>query len=211
MLENLDLIRPVRKQGSERFHSAGRDVGIDVLAFWQWSGSDLLSNALRGKLGEFLVACDLGVSDGIRNEWDSFDLRTKAGARVEVKTSAYLQSWHQERLSKVSFGIAPTYAWEGSTNRFSTERKRHADVYVFCLLAHKDKKTVEPLNVSQWEFFVLPTRLLNEAFGSQKTITLSSLKKLNPIQVEFGSILSAVDSAFEISEICHSLPICSDL
>jgi hypothetical protein len=30
-------------------------------------------------------------------------------------------------------------------------------LYVFCLLAHKDKSTLDPLNMDQWQFFVLAT------------------------------------------------------
>jgi len=51
-------------------------------------------------------------------------------------------------------------------------------VYVFCLLHHEDKQTVQPLNLDQWEFYVLATEQLNKYARSQHSITLNSLKRL---------------------------------
>jgi hypothetical protein len=42
-------------------------------------------------------------------------------------------------------------------------------------LTHKDQATVDPLNLDQWTFYVLPTRVLNEVLGNQKTVALSRL------------------------------------
>src|SRR5262245_3216737 len=66
-----DLLRivPTRKTGTEEFHRNGTPVGTNLLQFWCWCNSDLLSNAARGKLAEYLVALDLGVADGVRTEW----------------------------------------------------------------------------------------------------------------------------------------------
>ena len=72
-----------------------------------------------------------------------------------------------------------TLKWDPETNRQTGEPHRAADVYVFCLLAHKDQATLDPLNLDQWEFYVLPTVILNERKRSQHSITLPSLKKLN--------------------------------
>lgn len=44
---------------------------------------------MRGVVAEFLVACDLGIVDGFRAEWGPWDLETKSGIKVEVKSSAY--------------------------------------------------------------------------------------------------------------------------
>ena len=104
-LEHIEVV-PLR--GNERFRGNGADTARDVTSFWRWACSDLLNNAQRGVLAEYIVATDLGVADSIRVEWDAYDLRSPAGKRVEVKSSAYLQSWHQDKLSSVGFSIAPT-------------------------------------------------------------------------------------------------------
>jgi len=116
----------VRRTGDEPFHENGHSLGFDVREFWSWSSSDLLSNALRGRVAEFLVAKALGVADGVRNEWDAFDLTSKTGITVEVKSSAYLQSWAQRGPSVPSFGIAPTVAWSEVTNEYSGAARRQA-------------------------------------------------------------------------------------
>ena len=45
------------------------------------------------------------------------------------------------KLSKITFGIQPTVIWLDNNQRSKTI-KRQADIYVFCVLNHKDKKTV---------------------------------------------------------------------
>jgi len=60
--------------------------------YWQWSGSSLLDNTECGIVAEFLVALALGLTESPRLEWASFDLETAVGAKIEVKSAAYLQS-----------------------------------------------------------------------------------------------------------------------
>ncbi len=196
MGDDLDF-RPVnRKSGIEQFHSNGKPLNFDLLGFWQWAASDLLSNVSRGILAEYLVAYDLGIVGGVREEWAAYDMKTSSGISVEVKSAAYLQRWHQNRLSSITFSIAPTYAWDAATNQSSLKRTRQADVYVFCLLNHKDKSTVDSMNVEQWEFYILPTLVLNERLGVQKHVTLKRLKQLEPIHVRFGQIRSTIENLF---------------
>ena len=71
---------------------------------------------------------------------------------------------------------------------------RHADVYVFALLVHKDKDMVDPLDLALWEFYVLPTSVLNERTRSQHSITLPSLKKLAGEVVKYDGLADAVRS-----------------
>ena len=65
-------------------------------------------------------------------------------------------------------------------------------MYVFCVLAHKDKSTVNPLDLSQWDFYVLDTKVLNDKVPKQKTITLSSLLKLNPSQIKYDELANEI-------------------
>jgi hypothetical protein len=100
-----------RKTGTERFHVDGQDLGFDLLSFWQWSASDLVSNATRGRVAEYIVARALGLAlDDVRDEWGAYDLCTPSGIRVEVKSAAYIQSWHQARLSSIMFVVPKTRA-----------------------------------------------------------------------------------------------------
>ena len=78
-------------------------------------------------------------------------------------------------------------AWDADTNRQALESKRQADVYVFALLAHREQETIDPLNLDQWDFYVLPTRVLNARARSQHSITLRSLDALAGGSVMFAN------------------------
>jgi hypothetical protein len=166
-----------RLNGTEPFVRDGTPTGPTLLDFWRWSASHIVSNAMRGLLAEYIVACELGDAAGVRTEWDSYDVRTADGLKVEVKSSAYIQSWAQKRFSNITFGIRPTQAWEAATNDYTSERTRQADIYVFCLLSHKDQQTLDPMKLEQWQFWVVPTVSLDEQLGGQKTLSLSTLQR----------------------------------
>jgi hypothetical protein len=195
MSQDLGPITVSRKSGAEPFHHDSQPFGLNVLSFWQWSASDLLSNATRGILAEYLVARALGDTEGARAEWDPFDATTESGIRVEVKSSAYLQSWHQNKLSRITFSTRPTFAWEADTSTLAEERKRQADVYVFCLLNHKEQATVDPLDLAQWTFFVISTERLNAKLGEQKSIGLNGLRLIGVEETDYSNLASAVDQA----------------
>lgn len=197
MSQDLGPIPVTRKSGEEPIHHDREPLGFDVLSFWTWSASDLLSNATRGILAEYLVARALGDAKGARAEWDAFDAVTERGIRVEVKSSAYLQSWHQNKLSRINFSTRPTLAWEAETNTLAIERKRQADVYVFCLLDHKVQATVDPLDVAQWTFFVISTERLNAELGEQRSVGLTRLRQIGAEEASYGGLADAVDRAAE--------------
>lgn len=193
---SLSPLVPVRKAGTERFQTNAEILQFSLLDFWQWSVSDLISNVTRGRLAEFIVAKALGIStDGVRDEWQAFDLLTNEGLKIEVKSAAYVQSWFQKALSRITFKVKKSLAWDRDSNLQSKESKRQADAYIFAVLAHKDKLTVNPLNLDQWEFWVLSTKALNERKRSQHSITIRSLEKLcgHPVRFrELGSIVANV-------------------
>lgn len=175
----LGKMQPSLKTGQEPLTLNEQPLAFHLLDFWRWSASDIMSNATRGLFAEFIVATATGIPlTSVRDEWGAYDLDTPEGIKIEVKSCAYLQTWHQERLSTVSFGIRETHLWDYNTGKFAAELKRHADVYVFCLLHHKDKQTVDPLNLNQWEFYVLPTSQLNSYTGGKKAISLTALRLL---------------------------------
>jgi hypothetical protein len=184
-------IKPKRLSGAERFTLRDAPAGFDVLSYWQWVGSNLIDNTARGLLAEFIVARALSAADGVRVEWDEVDVLTASKIRVEVKSAAYIQSWHQEKPSIISFNIPPTQGWDPEPGKYTEEQHRQADVYVFSLLAHLDQETVNPLELDQWEFMVLSARTLDDRLGTQKTIRLGPLKKLGPECVNYESLAKA--------------------
>ena len=128
---SLSRLIATRRIGNEPFHEEGQPLGYSLLEFWRWSASDLVSNATRGILAEFLVAKALGGPVTlVREEWAAFDLLFE-NIRIEVKSAAYLQAWHQLQFSKIQFSTRLTRAWDAETNLMSDELQRQADVYVF--------------------------------------------------------------------------------
>lgn len=185
-----------RLSGNQPIRSDGETVGR-LGDFWSWACSDLANNTMRGILAEYLVATALGAAAGTRTEWDTVDIRTPEKWRVEVKSSAYLQSWAQSQLSEISFSIAPTSGWDARTGSTSPEILRRSDMYVFCLLHHQDKQTLDPLVLDQWTFYVLPTAVLNDRCPNQKTIRLSSLERLSPLKTDFTGLPKAAAACAE--------------
>ncbi len=151
---------------------------------------------MRGLLAEFIVGLAVGSPQTVRSEWDAFDVLTNSGIKIEVKSAAYIQSWEQKRPSLIQFGIRPTREWDYANNKFSIEAKRQADIYVFCILSKQDQKTLNPLDLDQWEFYVLGTDKLGQ-LGPQKTISLSRLVKLNPVKTSFEGIEIAIEQELE--------------
>ena len=187
---------PQRKSGDERILVDGSVAGPSVLEFWQWAASDLLNNSLRGHFAEFLVLSALEISQGVRVEWDATDVTMPSGVKIEVKSSAYLQAWPQEKESAISFTIRETQAWSSETKTYSPEKTRQSHIYIFCLLEHRDKRTVDPLDMGQWKFYVVRTSDIDKHFSAQKTISLAKLMTIPHRECKYGELKVA---AYEIA------------
>jgi hypothetical protein len=184
------------KSGAEPLIDSHKSLGLSLVDFWRWSNSDLLSNAARGIFAEFLVAAALGIKiEKPREEWATYDLKTKEGITIEVKSAAYLQSWNQNRLSSIKFDIKKKKGSDDYGRTIEGAPQRWADVYIFCLLAHQDKGTVNPLDVSQWEFYVVATKRLNEQFPEQGSLSLKPLKDVCGKSVLFSEVMLEVNLA----------------
>jgi hypothetical protein len=185
-------IRVERKTGGERFSFENKLSDTTLLEFWQWSISDLVNNSTRGILAEYIVAQALGIAKGVREPWKAYDLDYR-GMKIEVKSAAYLQTWYHKELSKITFPVRPTRNWDAETNVQSKDEKRRADIYVFCVLEHIDKKTLDPMKLDQWRFYLLRASVLNRRFPKLKSIGLKRLMKLEPYVVRFNEIKDCID------------------
>jgi hypothetical protein len=198
MAETLRALTCERKKGSERFLGVDSKPTPSLLEFWQWAYSDLVGNVNRGRLAEFIVAIAIGKGldqNDVRREWDAYDLVTASGLKIEVKSAAYIQSWCQKKLSIISFSAAPHRGFDFETSEFEKTARRHANVYVFALLKHKEKVTIDPMDLTQWEFYVLPTTLLDSAFPEGQPITLDMLRTHSVNSVQFKELRFAIENA----------------
>ena len=189
----------LRQTGAELFTLGDQQLSVDLLSFWQWSASDLIGNTMRGCLAEYIVAMALGLTSGTRNDWEAYDLRFN-GCKIEVKASGYLQTWPQQRLSRPTFSIRPARAWDPITGQMGPEIRRQSDLYVFCLHDHKEKVSLNPLNLSQWTFHVLLTQEIEKSrFKECKYLSLTSLLTLNPLKTPFEDLRSSIIAASDKS------------
>lgn len=188
---------PRLRGGREAFRFAGKPTDFTLRDYWSWAGSDLLSNAQRGVMAEFLVARALGTADTLRLEWGAFDVRTRAGDEVEVKSAAYWQSWPQAKPSVIEFDIAPRkQVWDPLTNETETydPPRRIAKAYVFGILGDPARRNPDPLDIDQWRFLVLPTSKLDAERPRQKKIRLNPLLSLDPQDVSFAGLREAIEA-----------------
>jgi hypothetical protein len=165
--------------------------------FWEWGFSDILSNSLRGIFAEFLVGSAIGCLNDKRIEWDAFDL-VYQDKKIEVKSSSYIQTWHNEKHSKISFNIGAKKEYDYQLRKYSSTVKRNADIYVFCLLKEKNEEIIDPLIIDQWEFYLVLTSYLDKHFPNQKTISLASLSKISK-SIKYEYLKSEVETL--ISEV----------
>ena len=184
---DLPKINTPRKTGTENFIVKGQKLDFKLTDFWSWNQSNLIENRTRGILAEFIVKKALNIKDGTRVEWDSYDLITDNGTKIEVKSASYIQSWNQKKYSPIQFGIGRTIS-DPSNPEYDGKYRRWSDYYIFCLLDHRDQKTINPLDLDQWIFYVLKTDVLNEKIPKQKVIGLNSLLRLNPIECKFNDL-----------------------
>ena len=192
MMDSFGEITVTRKTGNEKFMLNGKALDINLLSFWQWSSSDLINNAMRGMLAEYIVASAVSSTSSIRKQWEPYDILSTENIRIEVKSTAYLQSWAQKHHSIIQFGIAERKAWDSKTNAYTDTASRHSDIYVFCVLANKDQNTLDPMDLNQWDFYLLKTEVLNRSLSNQKSIGLSNLLKLNPVKSDYMNLYKSI-------------------
>ncbi|MDR2087686.1 MAG: hypothetical protein LBP72_11040 [Dysgonamonadaceae bacterium] len=173
------IINSTSRFESEELTDKGNSVGYNIIDFWRWGMSNLLNNTDRGALAEFIVATAIGLGNRPIDGWQEFDLTADGGRiKIEVKSASYIQAWKQSSFSTIRFSIKKTRRLCPDTNTYSGEPQRHSDLYVFCLLKHKDKETINPLELDQWEFYVVKTIVLDENYKGQASISLRGLQKL---------------------------------
>ena len=182
--------------GNEKFTLHGKDTNMTVLDYWTWFCSDLYDNTMRGVMAEFLVTSSFTmVSTHLsqtRTNWLPYDVTSPTGRRIEVKSAAYIQSWTPENVcSQIKFDIGKKLAWDGTS--YASKPDRNCDLYVFCVFTALTKD-ISVLNLDYWDFYVLPTSVLNEKVPEQKSIALSSLLKLKPVKTDFEGLGEIIET-----------------
>lgn len=172
-------------------------ANVTVQDFWAWAYSDILSNRNRSVFAEFLVAVALDLVHQPRVEWDAIDLRY-GSKKIEVKSSAYIQSWKQRKPSLIKFDIGKKKGWDSEENVMAEDEIRSADCYIFCVYEEQDLQNVNVLNLDKWSFVVVSTEKLNEVLGNQKSVSLSRLQQFGQA-VKYDRLKCAIDLVLDMT------------
>ena len=177
-------------------------TGLDarVADFWRFAMSDLRTNTVRGVLAEFLVREAVGGHEP-REEWAAHNVVTPDGITIEVKSSAYLQAWAQTRPSRIVF--SGLRARTLSLNVYAAEPTYNAQVYVFCVQTADDPAQYDPLDVRQWDFYVLPVAVLIQLGCA--SLGLATVRRCAGGAIPFATLDDAIRAAAAVTA-ASSLP-----
>ncbi len=173
-------------------------IGHSVDDFRRWVLSDWTSPTTRALLAEFYVRIATGTETDLADDFNYVDIVLEDGSTIEVKATAFLQPAGNGGLRKSSakFEIGKkTWAWNSRLWDWLPEPdapRRWADCYVLCLETMEDPALYDPLNLAQWEFFVVSTPAINETFGDQKSVTVGRLRREGFRSVAFGGLADEI-------------------
>ena len=173
-------------------------IGLEskVDDFWRWALSDWTSATTRALLAEYYVRCAIGQENEPAPEWEYADIRMMDGTTIEVKCSSFLQPPIGSDPTSPKFDIGKRqWAWDSGKWGWmdSKEPKRWADCYVFCIQNSKDWYAYNPLDISQWDFYVLSTSTVDKIFNDQKTVSLNRLVQEDFKPVKFKILKAKID------------------
>jgi hypothetical protein len=186
-MQKLEFLQAQPLDGSEDLQGTGKHV-VD---FWRWAFSDLRMNTIRPLLAEYLVALAMRDPAPLRIEWAPSDVCSPEGIKVEVKSSGYCQSWLQPKLSTIRFDRLSGLPMSADGSSFTgTKREWRADVYVFAIQTCQEPLCYDPLDLTQWQFRVVPASILRAA--GLRSVGLAGVMRHAPEQVAWGGLRAAV-------------------
>ncbi len=182
-----------QKSGYEYFFNKEIEFNLCIIDFWRWALSNLSGGSTLKMLGEFIVTSALNRDIEMRNEVDVYNLKTENDKKIGVLSASHLQTWSKNGLPNISYTNNPCFKWDDNFPMQSSERLRLVELFVFCLLQHRNEHTLNPVDISQWTFFVIDTNLLQNSLIDKKGIKLSKLKELNPIMCGFDTLKRVIE------------------
>ena len=180
--------------GNEEFTLEGKPTGMTMLEFWRWKYSEIYD--IQDELAEFIVAKALGLKEAYNvGNWTLFDIDYR-DTRIEVKETSYQHAWQtdeEEKSKQRTFSITKAYS-EYADN--TSEYERQNDIYVFCLNTGMTRAESNPLQLEHWEFYIVPTDVINEECGDGKTVSLSRIRQMTD-KVDYSQIKNMIDKIID--------------
>jgi hypothetical protein len=166
------------------YEAEGALIGANVtvqdsslMDFWKWAFSDLCDDDIKGVFVEWMVLKLLGIPSERRISWANSDIITQDGVRIEVKASSYWQSWKLlDEFGKARVPYLCSSPSKKTKIKFAGLRARDAvtisdpslraafksDLYIFALQHERVPERWNAMDLSQWEFYVLPAKKLED-------------------------------------------------
>ena len=165
----------------------------------------LISNVERGAYIECMIELALRERHpawSLTETWDRWDLENqKTRARIEIKQSAALQTWHLSTCHH----CGSVYEWDvqdepGNTSPQFSIKQREVDLYVFAWHPVQDADIADHRRPDQWEFFVVAEENLPQ---KKQTIGLEALTRLcdvcnyDALAARVVKVLESIESSFK--------------
>lgn len=187
-MSNWNKIYPILT-GLERFTINGEETEMILQDFWRFQYSNIWD--LQADMSEFIVSKALGIEVPCnRNGWCLYDIDYN-GYRIEVKQTSDWHSWNRDGYvqKKHRFDIGKAYS---TYKDVKSAFERQNDIYVFCHLKGNDAKSANPMNLSAWDFYVIPTKVINDKCGDSKSISFSRVKMFT-VSVPYNELRNKID------------------
>lgn len=172
-------------------------VDATILDFWKWAFGDLCDDDIKGIYAEWLVHKLLGVQTPRRISWANSDIITPGGTRIEIKSTAYWQSWkfldefgrfekspkHAPPADDSKIRFSGLMARDSTSTDWSKTPGFKSDLYVFAFQKERQVEKWNALDLSQWEFFLVSADDLRNL--GWKSVSLNTLRE------KFGALSAA--------------------
>jgi len=174
-----------------KFIFNNNELDFGILDLWKSKYSNIYN--MQDVIAEFLVEKALGIDKAQNTDyWTLYDILYR-DCRIEIKQTGYYHPWNENgKISNIRrFGITmanSNYEFEELENKF----ERQNDIYVFCLNTGETKEDSNPMNIDNWEFYIMPTKIINEVCGDNKTIGLNKVREISK-RVSYDKIKEIID------------------
>lgn len=176
---------------NKKFTFNNTELDFGILDLWESKYSNIFN--MQEVIAEYLVEKALGIDKAQNTDyWTLYDILYR-NYRIEIKQTSYYHPWNEDgKISNIRrFGITKAnsnYEFEDLPNKYA----RQNDIYIFCLNTGETKETSNPMNIDNWEFYIVPTEIINDICGDNKTIILNKVRDLAK-RVTYDKIKETID------------------
>lgn len=182
--------------GQENFSFDNINLGFTMLDYWRFHYSNIFD--LQDTIAEFIVAKALDIHESQNDQyWTLWDL-TYRDKHIEIKETSYYHSFNTNgKISKQR--VFDIHKSNGGYDEKSgnNELIRQNDLYIFCLNTGNTEEESYPLNLNNWEFYVVPTKVINEQCGDNKTISLGRIRSFGFNPIYYAHLKKEIDTVID--------------